>query len=248
MPLKTNKKKQQPIVWHQFFSISQIKFAWICSENIYVKSALRNCLIARGFKWNSSKKDNLRQESSVSREILQWIAQILTYVYHLINAFFLHLCKSALSFFSISLGELRGWENGRMNEWEDEPLNGTRAKSAPHTTNWYAASGCDIWKGVWVGVCGIEEREQSKEGGMRERTEWVAQMGLGCDLSCLYPLSAWNMQSSVWPIWIVIYAIIINDYKVCSKVKLVIKLQKKIRVKRMIWLWFQLNDVSNSLE
>lgn len=144
-------------------------------------------------------------------------------------------------------GRTGGWENGRMNEWEDEPLNGTRAKSAPHTTNWYAASGCDIWKGVWVGVCGIEEREQSKEGGMRERTEWVAQMGLGCDLSCLYPLSAWNMQSSVWPIWIVIYAIIINGYEVCSKVKLVIKLQKKIRKKRMIWLWFQLNDALNSL-
>lgn len=143
--------------------------------------------------------------------------------------------KRPHSFFSISLGELGGWENGRMNEWEDEPLNGTRAKSAPHTTNWYAASGCDIWKGVWVGVCGIEKREQAEEGGVRERIEWVAQMGLGCDLSCLYPLSAWNMQSIVWPIWIVIYAIIINDYKVCSKVKLVIKLQKKIRRKHMIY-------------
>lgn len=117
MPLKTNKKKQQPIVWHQFFSISQKKFAWICSENIYVKCALRNCLITRGFKWNSSKKDNLRQESSVSREILQWIAQILLYVYHLINAFFLHLCKSALSFFSISVGESGEREDERIGGW-----------------------------------------------------------------------------------------------------------------------------------
>lgn len=134
--------------------------------------------------------------------------------------------------FNFTRGRRGGWENGRMNEWEDEPLNGTRAKSAPHTTNWYAASGCDIWKSVWVGVCGTEVREHREgEGNARERIEWVAQMGLGCDLSWLYPLSAWNMQSIVWPIWIVIYAIIINDYKVCSKVKLVIKLQKKIRKK-----------------
>lgn len=141
-----------------------------------------NCLIIRIFMWilwpsSLLKKKKKRKRQSETRvltlykEIAMKFANISVVLYD--KCFLPAFMQSALCFFSISLGEWRIEEigeraNERMSEWEDEPLNETRAKSAPRTTNWYAASGCDSCKGVWVGVCtrcggeGIRGRRQGE--------------------------------------------------------------------------------------